>query len=85
MNKKAELITGTILLLILISGIILYEINLNNKSYVADTKSGFFYNLKSNNTNCGVNNIVLDNKNIKMFSSEEEAKNDGFIQDINCS
>lgn len=87
MNKKGELITlSIIVLLILIGGIIYFQEKTKNGSYViVDLSTKIVYNPESDNPNCNINNLTLDTDNLKLFDTMNEAKSKGFIPHKFCN
>jgi len=89
MNKKGEFITFSIIMGIII---IIGLLGIGNKiiksevkfTYVGDSSTNIAYNLKSNNPNCNIDNIIIHKNNIMYFKDEGEIP-EGFTIDENCN
>jgi len=77
-NKRAELVTIFILLVLLAITIVSYGEYISSKNYIGDNFHKVAYNIKNNNPNCDLNSISIDNQDIKFFSDANEAKSQNF-------
>lgn len=71
-NKRAELITIFFLLVSLAIIIFYYGEYISTKNYIGDSISLVAYNIKSNNPNCDLYSIDINNQNIKFFETRQE-------------
>ena len=85
MNKKGEIFLGTILLVILILGIFVYEKDIEEKKYLGDKSTMIFYYVESTNPKCNVFQLKINKENVVLFRTIEEAKENNFKLDENCN
>lgn len=89
MNKKSELFTiGMILLLLLSLGIFYYEGKAQDQpygGYIGDESTKTVYYIKTDSTNCNFNEIKIENSNLRFFNTLEEAKAQRFNPDKECT
>ena len=89
MNKRGELITLSIIVLLLILfGFIYIEGRLGKNDakmkYVGDASIGIAYNIQSENKDCNLGNILIEKNNVKYFKDLTEVSNAQFRIDDNC-
>ncbi len=88
-NKKGQFVTlGLIIAIaILVGGFIFIEGKLEERNmiinYVGDSVSHIVYNIKSNNIDCDVNNIMINRNNIEYFNHIDEVPEE-YTFDENC-
>ncbi len=89
MNKKGEFITLSIIMgIIIVVGFIFIEDKLGERQveigYIGDNSVMIAYNVRSNNPNCNIDNITINQNNIEYFRNANEIPQD-YTRDENCN
>ncbi|MBI2498817.1 hypothetical protein HYV88_01085 [Candidatus Woesearchaeota archaeon] len=89
MNKKGEIIiiSGIIIVAIAFLGLYYIENKLipqKELQYIGDTSTKIAYNLRSENSECNLNLINIEKRNIIFFENIQEINSEGYIVDTVC-
>lgn len=90
MNKKGEFITLAIIIsVLLVGGLFLVEKKIEKNyptiSYVVDISKNVSYNLKSDNLDCNLGNVIIKKEDVRYFyDDQKEQVKELFRTDTNC-
>lgn len=86
-TKKGQIMVfgSTIIIIILLAGILIYQGDVESKNYVGDKKIHIVYNIKSINQNCKLNEIQISQNNVVLFATLQEAIDQGYELDQYCN
>ena len=86
-NKKGELLTLSIIVILVLLGALLYIQGTYQKEnfYIGEIYTGTVYNPNSKNPDCLIENISIDTNNIKLFKSLDQATQEGYTPHEFCN
>lgn len=73
-NKGQVMLIAIIMLAIFVVGTIYYGESVKEIKYIGDKLEGIVYNIESKNPNCDFETIKIDETNVELFETFQEAK-----------
>lgn len=87
MNKKGEILTLAVILVVLLGGLLIARgIMVSNERppYIGDKSTKMFYNIKSNNPECNLQEIKIDSNSVVFFNTEVDALKGNYTKNSIC-